>query len=362
MEKIKNSFSGVFLGIIFIIIGTVLLWWNEGNNVNNIKTTDELSRTVIDVSSDKIDASNEGKLIATNGDLKVVDESVIDKEFNVKVKTAKLVRLVEIYQWEEIEHTDDKGNTTYTYEKVWNKEIINSSGFDEAGHSNPTVKPYEKKIFTANTVKVGAFELSGAQIDGLETESTVEIEDDAKLPKGYKISANFITNSANLNNPKIGDVRISFMYNDYEDVSVLAVQRDNSFGDFQSKVEKSVNRVEEGKLTGAQMVSNLESENNMLKWMLRGGGLILLVVGYIALLNPIATLTSFIPILGSLVGGVLSLIGFLVGLVHSLIVISLAWIRFRPLVGIGLLAIAIVLIFFIRNIAKNKKESLETNN
>ena len=42
MEKIKNSFSGVILGIIFIIIGTVLLWWNEGNNVNNIKTTDEL--------------------------------------------------------------------------------------------------------------------------------------------------------------------------------------------------------------------------------------------------------------------------------------------------------------------------------
>ena len=43
MKKIGNSIVGVIIGIICLIGGTGLLWWNEGNNVKNIKTTDEIS-------------------------------------------------------------------------------------------------------------------------------------------------------------------------------------------------------------------------------------------------------------------------------------------------------------------------------
>ena len=38
MKKIGDSFKGVVFGIILIIIGVVLLWWNEGNNVKNLKS------------------------------------------------------------------------------------------------------------------------------------------------------------------------------------------------------------------------------------------------------------------------------------------------------------------------------------
>lgn len=104
--------SSVIAGILFIIIGTILLAWNEKNNVNNIKTVAEIEKTAIEIKSDTINSSNEGKLIVTNGKVNVNDEIVVDKEFNIGDKTIKLSRYVEVYQWEEEEH-DGK----YTYEK-----------------------------------------------------------------------------------------------------------------------------------------------------------------------------------------------------------------------------------------------------
>ena len=64
-----------------------------------------------------------------------------------------------------------------------------------------------------------------------------------------------------------------------------------------------------------------------------------------AVVSLISKIASFVPILGRIVGAALGVVCFLVGLVHSLIVIAIAWIRFRPLLGIGLLAAAAALAF-----------------
>ena len=49
MKKIGNSFKGILGGFVIIIIGIGLLWWNEGNNVKNLKTTAEAAKSLIDV-------------------------------------------------------------------------------------------------------------------------------------------------------------------------------------------------------------------------------------------------------------------------------------------------------------------------
>ena len=118
MKRIGNSFKGILGGIVVIIIGVCLLWWNEGNNVKNLKTTAEMDKTVIDVKSDSIDSKNDGKLIATSGKL-INEKELTDSKFGVTVKTPILKRLVEVYQWDEESHTDDDGDTTYSYEKKW---------------------------------------------------------------------------------------------------------------------------------------------------------------------------------------------------------------------------------------------------
>ena len=104
MKKIKNSFGGIIGGIILLIAGTCLLWWNEGNNVKNIATTNEVEKNAIEVKSDKVDSNNDGKLVLVSDKLNVVDEEVIDTEFDVSLKKAQdltekyLGRKVEIGQ------------------------------------------------------------------------------------------------------------------------------------------------------------------------------------------------------------------------------------------------------------------------
>lgn len=353
----KNPFGGIIIGILFLIGGSILLWWNEGNNVKNIKTVKELKEKVVDVGSDKISSSNEGKLVATNGEFNVRGDELSDYSFSVNMRTAKLKRVVEMYQWKEKEEEDDNDNTRYTYEKEWSTDIIDSSDFNNTSYSNPTSMLYNTESFYADSVEVGAFSLSKEQIEDLPATKSLTIGSDVYLPTGFTVNNNYITNSTDLNNPQIGDLRISYKYNDYKQASVLAVQNGNSFVDFISSQGKRINSVDEGILTSSQMINNIEKSNNMMKWILRGIGVLLIVIGYLALISPITTLTSFVPILGGIVGGALNLISFLIGLVHSLIIIIIAWFRYRPLLSICLLVVVVGLIVLIRNIIKKQKGS-----
>ena len=67
MKKGNNPIDGIFVGILFVIGGLILLWWNEGRTVKTEAAIKEAEKTYIDVSSDSVNKENEGKLIATNG-------------------------------------------------------------------------------------------------------------------------------------------------------------------------------------------------------------------------------------------------------------------------------------------------------
>ena len=214
MKKIGDSFKGILGGIISIILGIGILWWNEGNNVKNLKTTAEMEKSYIDVSSDKIDEANEGKLVATNGKL-INEKELTDETFSVKVKTPLLKRVVEVYQWEEESKTEDDV-TTYSYKKVWSSDLIDSSNFNDKKYVNPTTKPYNDEEFKSDDVRVGAFILSNEQISDLSTNGEVNTYNTEKITElGFVTNGKYVTNSKELNNPQIGDVRISFVYNNF---------------------------------------------------------------------------------------------------------------------------------------------------
>ena len=102
--------------------------------------------------------------------MKVYDENIVDSTFSVGTKTAKLTRIVEMYQWEEEEHTSSESDTkSYTYTKKWSSEKINSSNFYESGHSNNVSMPYNSESFYASDVFIGEFKLSQNQIKALNT-------------------------------------------------------------------------------------------------------------------------------------------------------------------------------------------------
>ena len=342
-EKKKGGlFAGVLIGLIMVIGGTVLLWWNEGNNVRNIKTTDEIEKTVVEISPEDNPTDFAGKLVAVGGKFVVEDVSLSDTTFGVEKHTAALTRVVEIYQWEEDSSTDDDGDTTYSYDKVWHEGLIDSSNFYYSGHDNPTSVAYESGSLYAEDVILGNFHLSSSQIQKMDTDAALDASAAKSVPEGYTAEGRYLTNSEDLEKPKIGDIRISWKYNNWKEVSLIAQAEGTTFVSWVSAVGKKVNWVTEGTKTSAEMIEDMRTQDKILKWLLRLAGFVLIFIGYMSFISPLTKLIGYIPLLGNVVNFTFSLIIFLLSLIQSLLIIIIAWFRYRPLLSLCLLAVAAV--------------------
>lgn len=356
MKREKKKAAGPLTGIVMIVIGIILLWNNEGNNVKNIKTIEEARGVLVNVSSDKVDSANEGKLVSTNGKIEITDEYLIDSTFNVQSpKTAKLVRVVEMYQWVETKKEDEDGYETFSYKLEWKEDLEDSSRFNDTSKINPSTMPYEKEEFYANTVTLGAFTLSSAQKELLDTGAMVSLGETVSLPNGYYKVNNYIASVENLANAKVGDVRISFRYNTDKEISVLAKQSGSSFLPYESKQGKKMFEVRKGIMTGEDIIDAVEEENNILKWVLRILGVALNMIGFAALLSPIAFLVKWIPLLGKGIAKVIGFIGGLIGFIVSMLIIAIAWLFYRPLISIILFVCIGGAVFLITKLIKKSK-------
>lgn len=353
--RMKNGFSGILGGIILVLIGIGVLIWNERSNVKNIHDVKEMRDVYVDVSSDKVDKENNDKLIVTSGKLDFGDETLTDETFNISIKTPTLVRVVEMYQWkEEVEEEQDK--TTYNYTKVWSKELIDSSEFKQSGnHTNPSSMPYEEFSAHAQELKVGSFKLSSSFASLVTTNATYSNFEGAKIPEGYKVNGKYITKAEDEEKDTIGDVRISFQYANYSDVTVMGKQHDDTIIEYTTKEKSRMTYFSEGTHDGEYIIAQIEKGNKMIKWLLRLIGTIMIMAGIKSLFGPLTALSSYVPILRNIVDGAAGIIAFFVGLAISLVVIAISWLVFRPILGISLLVGAIILIILAKKLGTKKK-------
>ncbi|MBQ2790706.1 MAG: TMEM43 family protein, partial [Thermoguttaceae bacterium] len=176
-SRLGSSMKGVLVGFLLVLASIALLFWNEGRTVNRAKALNEGASAVITVDAAKVDPQNDGKLVHVSGEVATADV-LEDLKFGVSVNAIKLVRNVESYQWQENqESTTKRGSggsqettTTYTYQKVWSSDLIDSTGFKEAGHENPATRPVDGAEFVASNVSLGAFRLSADLISSLGPE------------------------------------------------------------------------------------------------------------------------------------------------------------------------------------------------
>lgn len=356
--KMSSSFSGIIVGILILIGGIAMLWTNEHNNVKNIKDVKELRDQVVDVSSTEVNDKYDGKLIATSGKLNYGDATITDSIFGISAQTPVLERTVEVYQWVEASETkDDK--TTYTYSKEWSEKLVDSSEFNTpSGHENPVELKYESERFeTEETLKVGSFSLISSFKKLLPANKNVAIPEDITLPEGYKVNNKYITNSADVANPAIGDIRISYTKNDYKEVSVLGKQKDDTISEYTTKKNTNVKKLVEGETNGAGMINSIESANKMAKWIWRFLGALLIIIGVGAILGPITTLIGYIPFLGKIVNSMIGVVSFIIGLSIALIVIAISWFAARPIVAIISLVVVAALVAGLVYYFKNNKKN-----
>jgi len=355
----KDSIGGAFAGLILVLIGTYLLFWNEGRAVKRYEDLQEGAGAVISIASDRVDPAMEGKLVHLTAETET-DAPLRDEAFGVTVQAVKLIREAEMYQWVEVVQTETRekigGRTeevkTYSYEKEWRSSPVDSNRFKvPADHRNPTEMRYQGTALTARPVIFGAFTLpdflvariGGARllpIDSLEN-AVEEIRSVATLDSGLVYFGN------DPKSPVVGDLRVRFLNVPTGPASLVAQQSGSTFVPYTTKTGGLVELLESGQLSAIDLFQMAQDREKRFTWAIRVGGFFLLAIAFSMILRPIAVLASILPFLGRLVGAGTTIVAFLFsGIVWGLTV-SLAWIYHRPLLGAVILLVTACLLFLI---------------
>ena len=373
-SRLGNSFKGIGGGLLLFLIAFPLLFWNEGRAVKRAKALETGAGAVVSVQADKVDPANEGKLVHVTAKADTKDV-LSDPLFKISSTAIRLERRVEMYQWKQNESSKTekqlgggtKKTTVYTYEKVWSDKPVNSAYFKEAGHENPGF-PFESEKLRANHVTLGDFLLNDSLVDRLGDSRKLPVPADYKLPAALsgKSDAAYVhvsrkssapsqvsqeqpadnAGDAALTEPAIGDLRISWYAVVPHEVSIVARQTGKTFSAYPVGSE-SILLIADSVQSAEAMFQSAQSANSAMTWFLRIAGLVMMYVGLSCVLRPLSVLMDVIPFLGDLIGAGISLISFLIALPCTLVTIAVAWIYYRPLLGIGLLVVAAALIVFL---------------
>ena len=360
--RLGKSVSGILTGLIIFLIAFPLLFWNEGRAVKRYKTLKEGGGVVVSVPTDRPDPANNGKLVHITG-LAQTKEILSDPLFGVSKNAVKLKRTVKMYQWDEETETrkkkklggGEKTITIYKYRKKWSESIINSNGFRKReGHENPRSMPVKSKTIIAKKVNIGGFRLPTSLVDKISGYEPLMPDPNFTPPSIGGKRARLINQEYYVgdtpSSPMVGDLRIGFQYLSPKEVSIIAMQKADTFAPYQTKAGGTIELLTMGKVSSKDMFKMAETSNKLLTWIIRIGGFFLMFLGIGMILRPLSVVLDVIPLLGSIAETGTGILAFLIAGVFSFITIAIAWFVYRPLWGIILIAVAALFaagIFFV---------------
>lgn len=350
-QRLGESFAGMAFGVVLIIVGCGVLWWNESRAVDAERALAAARDQIVSLESTTPDAANRNKLVHVSGTASA-SAPVEDPDLAIAYAGAlSVVRKVEMYQWVERseQRTEDKlgggqeTTTVYTYEKAWSETAVDSASFRQPqGHQNPAM-PLTSATFFAEDAMLGGFALDGAVLSQLTPADGAKA---SAVPDGWTpIQNGFYSTAAGgtPSAPQIGDLRASLAsVASGQAISVIGRQTSTGFAAWQDEATGyKLLRAALGEKTATMMIREQEADEATFTWILRAAGTVMTIIGFALILGPLAALANVIPFLASIIGGGIALIALGLGLPLSLTVIALAWLTVRPLWGLGMLALAI---------------------
>ena len=147
--------------------------------------------------------------------------------------------------------------------------------------------------------------------------------------------------SAIVGTPQIGDLRVTFSIVPPGDVSLIAQQAGNSFVPYAADAGEKIEMLTPGVKSAAEMYAQAQAENRFWTWILRLAGFLAMAIGLALTASPIRTVANILPFIGDVVGGIAGFVAFAVALPLSLITISIAWVYYRPIVGVPILIVGL---------------------
>ena len=395
-QRLGSSFKGVLVGLALFVAGFPILFLNEGRAVDTARRLKEGAGAVVDVPADKIDDANEGKLVHVSGKADTQDV-LSDDVFGVSTTALRLTRTVEVYQT--VEHAETKrikeGDktrevTTYTYSNEWRGSPVNSAEFHDASKraaNPPAAMPYSNLDRIAPNVTLGAFKLSETDVKRIGGKKPFEFPADFKvpatLPNGqfqngiFYVPYSTAPAAAPVTTPRVspgmspllaaaqaatnvsaavanaaataltggravavapvpGDVRVMFSVVKPHDVTIVEQQTNGTLAPWAASDGETLSFVRDGIVPAAKIFADAQSMNSKITWLLRLVGLLVMYFGLKKVLGPIDTLVDVIPILNGIIAMGTSLVAGLVSGACALITIGVAWIFYRPWIGIPL--------------------------
>lgn len=353
-ERLGNSFFGMLIGIVLIVAGCWLLFWNDGRAVDAERGLKAGAREVISLTQPRVDAANEGKLVHLSGPTASTG-AVTDPTTGAQFPGALLVaRKVEMYQWVQTSQSTTKEKvggtqettTTYTYTKQWSEMPQDSSTFAQPeGHANPEM-PFSSERLFATDATLGGFRLAQRLIDMLGEGTAVT----PTAPDGWRAEGGaLVRGTGTAAEPQLGDLRVS--YATIQAGTVVSIVAGQAGAELVPWTRRGTNYevylATQGAVPAGQMINEQRENEQVLTWILRVVGTIMNMVGFGLLLGPLKALANVFPPMAGLIGGGIGLVAMALGLPLSLIVIATAWLVFRPLLAGGLIVAGIALFVFL---------------
>jgi hypothetical protein len=347
-SRLGGSLVGMLFGLIILPVAIGVLYWNEGRAVIAATALNRGAASVVEVSATAVDAQANGKLVHMTGQMQAASPAK-DPVFGVTADgLLRLSRNAQTYQWKEDTSTHSEESiggtktteTTYKYERIWSGQQIDSANFKHPeGHDNPAVQVQPAR-FNGGGVTLGAYKVDPSLLDKVSQFSP--LQPDAAPPMDYKTVPDGYYRGQDPAQPAIGDVRVSFTAVPAQTVSVAAALAGDTLTAFRDANGYSIALAEPGAVPAAALFQDARHSERSLTWILRGVGFAAILFGFLLLAAPVTTLFSVLPFLGSLVGAGAFLVALTLAVPTTLVVVGVAWIAHRPLLGALLLGGALL--------------------
>lgn len=424
-SRVGNSLKSILWGILLVIVSIILLAWNENNYVKQKAALNEWASIVNETESSQINSELEWKEVHLYWDTASDAEDLQDSTFWITTDDLKLKRTVEMYQRYEEEREECHDNmwwsedctTTYTYDKKWSDEAINSSSFYSSNwHENPSNREFNSDEQEKSPITLWVYTLTPVFIDQLNNYKTINLsEQDIKIPEKYQnnldssqeiTTENAIENNndnylywdtenteenneeitednneestttdtspitpnenfhvyndyiyiwQNPNEPAIWDLKITFSSVKAWTISIVWKQMGNELTSYTVSNGRNISLLEQWNVTADDMFLHAQQANKNMTWMLRLIWLLLMYCGFAAMFKFVETLAKVIPFIANIIWVWTGIIALWLTLIVWFVTIWIAWLAVRPIIWISCLVVAICGIFLLIKNKKSKK-------
>ena len=225
----------------------------------------------------------------------------------------------------------------------------------------PTQQPQQTAI--PDSIKAQLPDSTKAKLDSLQAindsiNKAMEAAQNKKDKEYVHVANNILYFGRVPGSPEVGDVRVTFEKVVPAKVTVMAVVDGDTFKPFKAKNGKRFQTLVMGKKSGDEIIEAEKEANSMILWALRIVGILMVIGGLKGIFGFLETILKVVPFIAGIFGWGVGVVCTVVGVVWSLIVIALAWLFYRPLLGITLLVLAAFLIWVFAFKGKDKLKDL----